>query len=160
MTGEMSFQLLLEDWQRSSGPDEGRKIIPPARNGERKCSGKWFCASLLWHHEATLAPTSQTCGGDVDCHKWVEVGWCWACGCSIASVTPPTRVRTNSPSWSRTRDSGVGGGRSNKERQRLQPLARLFFEVRGARFTHSPYWHTSVTLTPLNLTPIRVTAPM
>ncbi len=83
MTGEMSFQLLLEDWQGSSGPDEGRKIIPPARNGERKCSGKWFCASLLWHHEATLARTSQTCGGDVDCHKWVEVGWCWACGCSI-----------------------------------------------------------------------------
>ncbi len=34
------------------------------------------------------------------------------------------------------------------------------FEVRGVRFTHSPYWHTSVTLTPLNLTPIRVTAPM
>ncbi len=34
---------------------------------------------------------------------------------------------------------------------RLQPLASVartpLFEVRGARFTHSPYWHTSVTLT-------------
>ncbi len=122
-------------------------------------------------------------------------------------VTPTTRVRTNSPSGSQTRDSGAGGGRSNKERQRLQPLASVArapllrsgewglhtaltgihplhspppllrsgewglhtaltgihplhspppsFEVRGARFTHSPYWHTSVTLTPLNLTPVR-----
>ncbi len=67
-----------------------------------------------------------------------------------AGVTPPTRVRTNSPSGSRTRDSGAGGGHSNKERQRLQPLASVatapLFEVRGVRFTHSPYWHTSVTL--------------
>ncbi len=30
------------------------------------------------------------------------------------NVTPPTRVRTNSPSGSRTQDSGAGGGRSNK----------------------------------------------
>ncbi len=33
--------------------------------------------------------------------------------------------------------------------QRLQPLASVarapLFEVRGVRFTHSPYWHTSVT---------------
>ncbi len=53
------------------------------------------------------------------------------------------------PSGSRTRDSHAGGGRSNKERQRLQPLASVarapLFEVRGVRFTHSPYWHTSVT---------------
>ncbi len=79
-------------------------------------------------------------------------------------VTPPTRVRTNSPSGSRTRDSGAGGGRSNKERQRLQPLASVarapHFEVRRVRFTHSPYWHTSVTLTPLNLTPALPTTPM
>ncbi len=76
--------------------------------------------------------------------------------------TPPQLVLA--PSGSRTRDSGVGGGCSNKERQRLQPLASVarapLFEVRGVRFTHSPYWHTSVTLTPLNLTPIRVMAPM
>ncbi len=26
---------------------------------------------------------SQTSGGDVDCHQWVEVGGCWACGCFI-----------------------------------------------------------------------------
>ncbi len=43
----------------------------------------------------------------------------------------------------------MGGGRSNKERQRLQPLASVarapHFEVRRVRFTHSPYWHTSVT---------------
>ncbi len=39
---EMSFQLLLEDWQGSSGPDGGGKIIPPSRNGERECSGEWY----------------------------------------------------------------------------------------------------------------------
>ncbi len=33
---EMSFQLLLENWQGSSIPDGGGKIIPPARNGERE----------------------------------------------------------------------------------------------------------------------------
>ncbi len=61
--------------------------------------------------------------------------------------TPPQLVLASS--GSRTWDSGAGGGRSNKERQRLQPLASVarasLFEVRGARFTHSPYWHTSVT---------------
>ncbi len=59
-----------------------------------------------------------------------------------ANVTPPTRVRTHSPSGSRTRDSGAGGGRSNKERQRLQPLASVtrapHFEVRGVRFYTQP----------------------
>ncbi len=39
---EMSFQLLLENWQGSSIPDGGGKIIPPARNGERECSGEWI----------------------------------------------------------------------------------------------------------------------
>ncbi len=43
----------------------------------------------------------------------------------------------------------MGGGRSNKERQRLQPFASVarapLFEVRGVRFTHSPYWYRSVT---------------
>ncbi len=43
------------------------------------------------------------------------------------------------------------GRRSNKERQRLQPLTSVarapLFEVRRVRFTLSPYWHTSVTLT-------------
>ncbi len=38
---------------------------------------------------------------------------------------PPPRVRTITPSVSRTRVSGAGGGRSNKERQRLQPLASI-----------------------------------
>ncbi len=69
----------------------------------------------------------------------------------IADVTPPTRVRTSSPSGSRTRDSGAGGGRSNKERQRLQPLASVarapLFEVRRVRFTHSPYWHSYIRYT-------------
>ncbi len=67
------------------------------------------------------------------------------------NVTPPTRVRTNSPSGSRTRDAGAGGGRSNKERQRLQPLASVarapLFEVRRVRFTHSPYWHSYIRYT-------------
>ncbi len=43
---------------------------------------------------------------------------------------------------SRTRDSGAGGGRSNKERQRLQPLASVarapLFEVRRVRFYTQP----------------------
>ncbi len=62
---------------------EGGKIIPPARNGEWKRSGEWFCASPWWHHEASLTRRSQISGGDIDCYKWVEVGGCWACGCSI-----------------------------------------------------------------------------
>ncbi len=33
---------MLEDWQGSSIPDRGGKIIPPARNGERECSGEGF----------------------------------------------------------------------------------------------------------------------
>ncbi len=37
----------------------------------------------------------------------------------------PPRVRTITPSGSRTRVSGAGGGRSNKERQRLQLLASI-----------------------------------
>ncbi len=63
------------------------------------------------------------------------------------SVTP--RVRTITPSGSRTRDSGAAGGRSTKEVEPLVSVASApLFEVRGVRFTHSPYWHTSVTLTP------------
>ncbi len=58
----MSFQLLLEDWQGSSIPDGGGKIIPPARNGEQECSGEWFWASLWWYHEASLTSRSQTSG--------------------------------------------------------------------------------------------------
>ncbi len=58
-TEEMSFQVTLEYWQGSSSPDGGGKIIPPARNGERECSGKGFCASLWWYHETTLARRSQ-----------------------------------------------------------------------------------------------------
>ncbi len=38
-------------------------------------------------------------------------------------VTQPARTIT--PNGSRTRVSGAGGGRSNKERQRLQPLASI-----------------------------------
>ncbi len=46
-------------------------------------------------------------------YKPVAPALCW---CN------PPRVRTITPSGSRTRVSGAGGGRSNKERQRLQPL--------------------------------------
>ncbi len=70
-------------------------------------------------------------------------------------TTPPGSTPPQldlAPSGSRSRDSGAGGGRSNKERQRLQPLASVarapLFEVRRVRFTHSPYWHTSVTPAP------------
>ncbi len=68
----------------------------------------------------------------------------------LSLCTPPTRVRTNSPSGSRTRDSGAGGGRSNKERQRLQPLA----SVARAPLLRSGEWglHTALTgIHPLHL---------
>ncbi len=69
---------------------------------------------------------------------------------SHVHVTPPNTGPHQLTSGSRTRDSGAGGGRANKERQTLQPLASVtrasLFEVRGVMFTHSPYWHTSVTL--------------
>ncbi len=83
MTEEMSFQVSLENCQGFSIPDGGGKFVPPARNGEWKCSGEWFWASLWWYHEASLTRRSQTSWGDVDCHKGVEVGGCWACGGSI-----------------------------------------------------------------------------
>ncbi len=49
-------------------------------------------------------------------YKPVAPALCW---CN------PPRVHTITPSGSRTRVSGAGGGRSNKERQRLQPLASI-----------------------------------
>ncbi len=42
VTKEMSFQVSLENGQGFSIPDRGGKFIPPARNGERKSSGKRF----------------------------------------------------------------------------------------------------------------------
>ncbi len=48
MTEEMSFLVSLENGQGFSGPDGGGKFTAPARNGEWKRSGKWFCFSL-WH---------------------------------------------------------------------------------------------------------------
>ncbi len=79
-------------------------------------------------------------------------------------VTPPGPLCHNSSERVSNPGFRFGRRRSNKERQRLQPLASVarapLFEVRRVRFTHSPYWHTSVTLTPLNLTPIWVMAPM
>ncbi len=66
MTEEMCFQVSLESGQGFSSPNGGGKFIPPARNGEWKRSGKWFCASLWWNHEALLTRRSQTSWGDVD----------------------------------------------------------------------------------------------
>ncbi len=83
MTEEIRFQVSPENCPGFSIPDRGGKFIAPARNSEWKRSGKWFCASLWWYHEVSLARRSQTSWGDVDYHKWVEVGRCWACGCSI-----------------------------------------------------------------------------
>ncbi len=37
---EMSFQVSHENCQGLSIPDWAGKFIPPARNGELKCSGK------------------------------------------------------------------------------------------------------------------------
>ncbi len=66
-------------------------------------------------------------------------------------VTPRVHTATTRRSGSRTQDSSAGGGRSNEERQRLQPLASVtrapLFEVRRVRFTHSPYWHSYICYT-------------
>ncbi len=63
------------------------------------------------------------------------------------NVTPPGPHCHNSSE----RVSNSGGGRSNKERQRLQPLASVarapLFEVRRVRFTHSPYLHSYIRYT-------------
>ncbi len=59
----------------------GRSFHQPGTVNENVL--EWFCASLWWHHEAMLARRSQISWGDVDYYKWVEVGGCWACGCSI-----------------------------------------------------------------------------
>ncbi len=67
------------------------------------------------------------------------------------NVTPPGPHHHTS--GSRTRDAGAGGGAL--PRRLKAPLAAVprapLFEVRGERFTHSPYWHTYVTLTILSL---------
>ncbi len=53
-------------------------------------------------------------------------------------VTP--RVHTITPSGSRTRVSGAGGGRSNKERQRLQPLASIGYTAIHICYIDIPQW--------------------
>ncbi len=69
-------------------------------------------------------------------YKPVAPALCW--------YNPPGSTIT--PSGSRTWVSDAGGRRSNKERQRLQPLVSVarapLFEVRRVRFTHRLYWHT------------------
>ncbi len=64
-------------------------------------------------------------------------------GCfKLGMCNPPGPHCHTRRSGSRTQDSGVGGGRSNKERQRLQPLASVarapLFEVRRVRFYTQP----------------------
>ncbi len=64
-------------------------------------------------------------------------------GCfKLGMCNPPGPHCHTRRSWSRTRDSGAGGGRSNKECQRLQPLASVarapLFEVRRVRFYTQP----------------------
>ncbi len=57
----------------------------------------------------------------------------------------PPRVHTITPSGSQTQDSGTGGRRSNKERQRLQPLGSVarapLFEVRGLESGLETYFY-------------------
>ncbi len=60
----------------------------------------------------------------------------------LCPCNPPGPHCHTRRSGSRTRDSGAGGRRSNKERQRLQPLASVarapLFEVRRVRFYTQP----------------------
>ncbi len=74
--------------------------------------------------------------------KFKRTAFIWPkslCNCN----TPPTRVRTV---------PNRAGALTRNAKGYIQPLASVarapLFEVRGVRFTHSPYWHTSVTLTP------------
>ncbi len=64
---------------------------------------------------------------------------------------PPGPHCHNSSERVSTRDSGAGGGRSNKERQRLQPLASVarapLFEVRRVRFYTQPLLHSYIRYT-------------
>ncbi len=64
-------------------------------------------------------------------------------GCfKLGMCNPPGPHCHTRRSGSRTRDSGAGGGCSNKERQRLQPLASVarapLFEVRRVKFYTQP----------------------
>ncbi len=65
-------------------------------------------------------------------YKPVAPALCW---CNLPGSAPSHRAGLE-----------PGGGRSNKERQRLQPLVSVarapLFEVRRVRFTHRLYWHT------------------
>ncbi len=70
-------------------------------------------------------------------YKPVAPALCW---CNSPGSTPSHRAGLEPGFPARE------AGRSNKERQRLQPLVSVarapLFEVRRVRFTHSPYWHT------------------
>ncbi len=72
----------------------------------------------------------------------LSLGYCYQKLSFCIYVTPRVHTATTSRSGSRTRDSGAGGGRSNKELQRLQPLASVarapLFEVRRVRFYTQP----------------------
>ncbi len=69
------FQVSLDNCQGFSTPDGGGKFNPPARNGEWKRSGEWFCASL-WRG---VAPSQIS-----DFLRGCRCCRCWACGCSIS----------------------------------------------------------------------------
>ncbi len=58
---------------------ESNIVVNTGGGGGGGRTGEWFCPSLWWNHEATLARRSQTSGRDVDCYKGVEVGGFWAC---------------------------------------------------------------------------------
>ncbi len=92
-------------------------------------------AALMQPQTMTLPPPCLTVG-KTHLSLYSSPGCCHTC------VTPRVHTATTRRSRSRTRDSGAGGGRSNKLRQRLQPLASVarapLFEVRRVRFYTQP----------------------
>ncbi len=110
----MSFQVSLEICQGLSIPERGGKFIPPARNGEWKRSGKWFCASLWWYPEASLTcrllrgcRLSSVSGSRQVLSLWLfymqaSVSWTW---CELQPGASAGRQREvwHGPFWVRWR---------------------------------------------------------
>ncbi len=98
----------------------------------------WLNSSVQHRVECIFAGT----GASALRKSWVRVGQKSRIAEIYPCNAPGPHTATTRRSGSRTRDSGAGGGRSNKERQRLQPLASVarapLFEVRRVRFYTQP----------------------
>ncbi len=103
---------------------------------EFAASSEQIWRSVASHHVLT---TGSSAVNGCRQNDWVQ---CICLYYTYICNPPGPHTATTRQSGSRTRDSGVGGGRSNKERQRLQPIASVarapLFEVRRVRFYTQP----------------------